>query len=379
MSEYQQYEFMTCDRSLTRAEVEAVRGLSSHIDVSSTHALVTYSWGDFKHDPVRVLQDFFDGFLYWANWGAPQLAFRFPPGLLPANLLDGYDCDECMTFTRRKTYDILDICFGEMEAPDEWTEYELSSLLPIRRELMEGDLRALYIVWLASQAMICGYDDVEEEEYEVTVPPVPPGFGSLTAAQQALADLLQVPEELLNAVAGHSGLPASEPADHLATWLGLLPAARQRDYLLRLTRNEPGLSHLLVNELRTLGREKGTAKQPEGAYVTYATLVAESKAVRGQREGDRRAQEHLVRQQRLQELHDHAKTYWRQVEQAAARGTGVGYDEAARLLADLQDAALHFNEADAFQTEFQNWVRAHLRRPALLRRLQNAGLPSPRG
>lgn len=381
MSEYQLYEFMTCDRPLTREEVEAVRGLSSHIDVSATRALVTYSWGDFKHDPVRVLQDFFDGFLYWANWGAPQLAFRFPPGLLPANLLASYDCDDCLTFTRGKAHDILDICFGEMQAPDEWTEYELSSLLPIRHELLEGDLRALYIVWLASQAMLYGPDDaeIEEEDYEVTVPVVPAGFASLTAAQQALAELLQVPEELLDAVARYSTGPASEPTDQFASWLDLLPAARQRDYLLRLTHNEPGLSHLLVKELRTLGQKKGQAMQPEGASVTYATLVAESKAVRGQRESERRAQEQLVRQQRLQEVHDRAKTYWRQVEQAAARGTAVGYNEAACLLTDLQDAARHFNTADAFQTAFQNWVRAHLRRPALLRRLQDAGLPSPLG
>jgi len=27
----------------------------------------------------------------------------------------------------------------QMEAPDEWTEYELGSLIPIRDELMEGE------------------------------------------------------------------------------------------------------------------------------------------------------------------------------------------------------------------------------------------------
>jgi hypothetical protein len=326
---------------------------------------------------MRVLQDFFDGFLYWANWGAPQLAFRFPHGVLPTDLLDGYDCDECMTFTRHKTYDILDICFGELEAPDEWTEYELGSLLPVRNELMEGDRRALYIVWLASQAMIAGYDDVEEEEYEVTVPAVPPRFGALTAAQQALVELLQVPEELLMAVAHHSSMAASMPAEHFAAWLDRLPAPRQRDYLLRLARNEPGLSHMLVKELRELGQDEDTVDQQEGEHVTYATLVAESQAVKGQMERERRAQEQLARQHHLQELHDRAKTYWQQVEQAAARGTGAGYDEAAHLLADLRDAAGQFNEADTFQAEFQAWVHDHLRRPALLRRLQDAGLPTP--
>ena len=48
MSEYQRYEFMARDRPLTRAELEAVNGLSSHIDASSTHALIEYHWSGFK-------------------------------------------------------------------------------------------------------------------------------------------------------------------------------------------------------------------------------------------------------------------------------------------------------------------------------------------
>src|SRR5713226_2237555 len=202
MSEYQRYEFMTSDRPLTRAQIDAVNALSSHIEASSTHALIEYHWGDFKHDPIDVLHEFFDGFLYWANWGAPELALRFPHGTLPVDLIDGYDLGDFVTFTQYTDYDILDIHFGEMEAPDEWIEYELGSLIAIRDELMEGDLRALYIVWLAGQQMIEGYD--EEEDDENSVPPVPHAFGTLTAAQQALAELLRVPHELLVATARHS-------------------------------------------------------------------------------------------------------------------------------------------------------------------------------
>src|SRR5438874_13341122 len=69
MSEYQRYEFMTSDRPLTRAQLDAVHALSSHIEATSTHALIEYHWGDFKHNPIKVLHEFFDGFLYWANWG----------------------------------------------------------------------------------------------------------------------------------------------------------------------------------------------------------------------------------------------------------------------------------------------------------------------
>src|SRR5213080_1225164 len=208
MSEYQRYEFMTIDRPLTREQLDAVDDLSSHIEASSTHALIEYHWGDFKHDPIDVLHKFFDGFLYWANWGAPELAFRFPHGILPVDLLDGYDLEDFVTFTQYPDYDILDIHFGEMEGPDEWIEYELGSLISIRDELMEGDLRALYIVWLAGEHMRGGYD--EDEDEEISVPAVPPALGTLTAAQQALAELLRVPQELLVAAARHSSAAVSK-------------------------------------------------------------------------------------------------------------------------------------------------------------------------
>src|SRR5216683_154643 len=166
MSEYQRYEFMTSDRPLTRAQLDAVDALSSHIEASSTHALIEYHYGNFKHDPIKVLHEFFDGFLYWANWGSPRLALRFPHGILPADLINVYDLDEFVTFTRHPDYDILDIHIGEMEGPDEWIDYELGPLIAIRDELMDGDLRALYIAWLAGQYMMQGYDEDEEEDEE---------------------------------------------------------------------------------------------------------------------------------------------------------------------------------------------------------------------
>ncbi len=43
MIEHQYYEWQTVDRLLTEAEQEAVRALSSHIEASSSRAVVTYS------------------------------------------------------------------------------------------------------------------------------------------------------------------------------------------------------------------------------------------------------------------------------------------------------------------------------------------------
>mgnify|MGYP001413981824 CR=1 FL=1 len=379
MSEYQRYEFMTSDRPLTREQLDAVNNLSSHIEASSTHAVIEYHWGDFKHDPIKVLHKFFDGFLYWANWGAPELALRFPHGTLPVDLIDlinGYDFDDFVTFTQHPDYDILDIHFGELEAPDEWTEYDLGSLIAIRDELMEGDLRALYIAWLASMRMLGSYDEEEEGEI-ISVPAVPPALATLTAAQQALAELLQLPQELLDAAARHSKAAISSTDDDFVAWIELLPQDRRNDYLVRLAHNEAGLSRRLVKELRELGKGKTRATPSTGEHVTYATLLAESKAVKAKLEREKREQEQLARQRHLQDIHDRQEDYWHQVDQAVARKSSTGYDEAARLLSELRDVADQFKETEQFQAHFRTWIQPHLRRPAFVKRLQDRKFALP--
>jgi len=372
VSEYQRYEFMTVDRPLTRTQLDAVNNLSSHIEASATHALIEYHHGDFKYDPIDVLRDYFDGFLYWANWGSPELAFRFPHGALPANFMADYDFDDFVTFTKQKEYDILDISFGEMEPPDEWIEYELSSMIGVRDELLEGDMRSLYIIWLACQNMIGSEDDDEEG---ANAPIVPPAFGTLTEAQQALAELLRVPDELLGAAAQHSSAGKPSAKDDFVAWIELLPQARRNEYLLRLAHNEAGLSRVLVKELRELGLGKTKATPATGERVTYSSLLAESKAVRAKQEREKREQEQLAHQSHLQYIHDHLDEFWRQVDRAAVRGTGVGYDEATKLLVELRDAADQFGETAEFQARFRTWVTSHLRRPAFLKRLQDKKFP----
>ena len=79
MSEYQRYEFMTIDRPLTRAQLDEVNELSSHIEASSTHARIEYHWGDFKHEPITVLREYFDGFPLLGKPGLARTRFSLPP------------------------------------------------------------------------------------------------------------------------------------------------------------------------------------------------------------------------------------------------------------------------------------------------------------
>jgi hypothetical protein len=376
MSEYQRYEFMAIDRPLTPQQLEEVNDLSSHIEASSTHAFIEYNWGDFKYDPIEVLHDYFDGFLYWANWGSPRLALRFPHGILPSDLLASYGLEDYFVmFTQHEDYDILDIHFYEMEALDEWVDYELGPLMPIRDELMAGDLRALYIIWLAVQDWLGGYEDEEvsrgKKDEAVSEPEVPPGLGTLTAAQEALAELFRVSSDLTAAAARYSSPIVPTPDDDIVAWVELLPQQRRNEYLVRLARNEPGLSRLLLKELRELGRGKAEAP-PQGKHVPYITLLAESKAIHARLARERLEQERQARQRHLQSVIDQQETYWKRIDEAVSRKNSAGYDEAHRLLLDLRDASNHFHMGPQFQDRFRAWVRAYITRPAFIRRLRES-------
>lgn len=144
MSEYQHYEWQTVDRLLTESEQDAVRNLSSHIEVSSSRAVVTYSYGDFKHDPRTVLARFFDAHLYLANWGSRRLRFRFPVGLVSHDAIEPYCVPDRITFETVRRFDVLNLDLSEEEGGD-WIEGEdsLSGMLALRNDILQGDHRSL--------------------------------------------------------------------------------------------------------------------------------------------------------------------------------------------------------------------------------------------
>ena len=179
MSEYQYFEWQTVNRLLTEAEQDAVGRLSSHIDVSSSRAVVTYSWGDFKHDPRQVLVRFFDAHLYMANWGSRRLMFRFPAGLLSREAIEPYCVRDRITYKTLGEFDVLDIDLSEEEGGT-WIEGEgsLSELVPLRNDIFQGDHRLLYLAWLKAMSLQGDepHPDSKSSASKHMDLPIPPGF-----------------------------------------------------------------------------------------------------------------------------------------------------------------------------------------------------------
>lgn len=90
MSEYQYYEFLAVDRPLDNAQQAEVRTLSTRARITATSFTNEYHWGDFRGDPRRLVERYYDAHLYLANWGTRRVMFRLPLSLLALDVAEQY-------------------------------------------------------------------------------------------------------------------------------------------------------------------------------------------------------------------------------------------------------------------------------------------------
>lgn len=127
MSEYQCYQWKSVGRSLSPKERGEVSELSSHISVRADSAEVTYHWSDFKHDPVSVLERYFDLFLYEANWVTQRVAFRFDADSVEVEDLFMFAVGEVITVAEKESGALVEAWFDENwiePVYDSYDEYE---------------------------------------------------------------------------------------------------------------------------------------------------------------------------------------------------------------------------------------------------------------
>ena len=150
MSEYQYYEFRALDRRLTAEQQQRLRSLSSRAEISATRLANEYSFGNFRGDPGRLLEEYFDAYLYAANWGTRELAFRLPRALLDAETARRYCAEEHRAWVTQTAEHVIVRFRWDDDEGDDWIEGEglLDPLLAARGELATGDLRLLYLGWL---------------------------------------------------------------------------------------------------------------------------------------------------------------------------------------------------------------------------------------
>ncbi len=282
MSEYQFYEFLALDRPLTTDQQAAVRALSTRARITSTSFVNEYHWGDFKGSPDELVRKYYDLHLYYANWGTRRLLIKVPAVALSGLELERYIVGDHMDARRSGKNMILDL--GSEDDPedywDEDQEWTLSSFAALRAELLDGDLRPLYLAFLAAIGVWAIDEDAfDYADGDVLEPPVPTGLDELTGAQQALADFLRLDADLLAEAAS-----ASRPRDAVGQnlpreWVSALPAKVKDDALVALLAGDHAAARASLLR-RHSGNASDTATEGTRTIGELLDAAAKRKQVR---------------------------------------------------------------------------------------------------
>lgn len=370
MSEYQYYEFQALDRPLTPQEQKTLQNLSSRAQITPHRACFLYNYGDFGGDPEALLAKHFDAMLYIANWGTWQVMFRLPKALVDPEWFKPYEIEDAIAISTTSDHLILNIEIHEEDGMMNWIEGEgwLPRLLPLREDLLAGDLRLLYLAWLRVCPNLIAYGE-DEDPIE---PPLPPNLKQLTPSLKAFVELVELDPDLVAAAAEASPSQQPAPAPDLEELLPRLTEAERQEFLLKLVRREPHVDRQLINRLKELAGEHSTSLPVSDQQRRhFSQLVALSEEVEVKR---KQKEQEAAKKQRIKELEDlapRAEPTWDRVLYLIGRKQGYAYDEAAQLLRDLRDLAEYQGQLPVFRQRFEQLKSDYSNRSALMRRLRS--------
>jgi hypothetical protein len=375
MSEYQYYEFLALDQPLTAEQRAELRSISSRAEITATRFVNEYQWGDLKADPLRMVKEYFDAFLYLANWGTRQVMFRLPHDVLDPETAGQYCATDTASLIETDSHLILNLYVHQEEIDDYWDDPggPLAAMVQARSELAAGDLRLLYLAWLLALQS-------DEVDFEETEPPVPAGLGHLSAGLQAVVDFFKIDEDLI-AVAAVSSPAIEEPAG-LAEWIASLPAEEKDELLTRTAAGEGGqVQALLLRRFRAAGGSSPATPGRTAAELCEAAADlkdARAEAMKQRRRGEEARQaaaQAAARAKRLGQLATRKEAAWAKVAEWIETRRPSDYDLAVSMLRDLQALAEREGEPDAFSQRFGELRARHQRKPTLQERFDRAGLP----
>ncbi len=381
MSEYQYYEFQAVDRPLDEEDRRALRAISTRARISSTSFTNSYEYGSLKGDPTKFMERWFDLHLYLANWGSRCLMIRFPKRLINLDRLDHFlgEVDWVTVHTAGDNV-ILDISGdereAEAEAEDDWDGGDddgdgsgwLAVLAPLRADVLSGDLRLFYLLWLTA---------VEDGAYEDDAPEPMSGIGPMTGSLEAFAKFFGIDADLVAAAAERSQEWRAMPPSAVRYVLEAMTDAGKVDMLTRLFDGDPHVGA----ELRAMVRSGLTQGIDASPPRTVGDLKSRAKAIRGERERAaaekaaadkrRKAEEaEKARRSRLDSVARRGESVWRQIETDIEARNAQGYDRAASLLIDLAALAREHGATETFTRRLHGIRERHARKGQFIKRLE---------
>lgn len=383
MSEYQYYEFLAIDRPLGEGDQEALRELSTRAEISATRFVNFYEWGDFKGDPARLMERWFDLHLYLANWGTRRLMIRLPARFVDLSALDPFLGDSsCVTVRRFDQNLIFDITRGEVEPDDVGDDGSgwLARLAPVRADILAGDLRFFYLLWLMA---------VEEDALAPDAKEPISGIGPLTRPLEAVAGFFHLDPDLVAAAAERSATAgvAASPEDERRI-IASMTEDEKTGMLVRLLEGDP---HLRAG-LRRLVRDRLMPEpdMPPATLCTVGELRFRAREIRHAREREAAERREVARRRqaeeekealraRLDALARRGDGVWREIETEIERRNAAGYDRAADLLFHLALVAQERGTKPDFDRRLHAIRERHARKGRFMERLAGIGAGTASG
>lgn len=370
MSEYQYYKFERLDGHLDAKARQELRAISSRADITATSFQVYYTYSDLKADPSKLMLKYFDIGFYYADWGSIDAYIKLPAGTLPDALL-GFSSDG-LHVHQSDEWQLLIFSLEEYDEyfDDEHADDFFQHLASLRSELIQGDWRLVYLMWLKE----CDFND------ELAgIPLIQFDFQYLSEELQAFASLYDIPfawvkalAMVLNAQPSHQ---AKQTQFQFDTWLHNLTEAEKNTLLSTLF--EQG--QLTRHQVLALTRKESTNK--DEAYQYWLTpdvispLIEQAQIQLQQEQAEALAKklaiEKAEKEKALTDIYNQREHYWQQSQEQADRTCASGYDAASRYLHQLNTAYQFKADEAAFEQRFRCFVAANSSRKALLNRLSD--------
>jgi len=378
MSEYQYYEFQVIDKPLSEKDREVLRDISSRAQITSTSFVNEYNYGNFKGDPLKLVEKYFDAFLYVTNWGTHQLMLKIPRKLIDLDLASQYCIGDSWTIYEKGDYLIFDFTSETEDYVWEEGDGYLLPLISLRSDLIRGDYRCLYLAWLFCAQM----GEIENDEEE---PPVPANLGNLNASLESFADFMRLNKDLIQ-VAAENSIAEQKSVQNdqkLKIWIDGLPNSEKDTIIFRLINdNDPHLGNELLQLFRKTLSMKDT-KNNEKASRTVIKLLQKAEAYT--KEKDRQTAEQktkekirkekeaaIAREKYLNGLAGRENEIWKKVDALILTKKPKNYDEAIGLLIDLKDLAKKNNTTSLFKSKLIAIRENHSRKSSFISRIDSA-------
>jgi hypothetical protein len=324
------------------------------------------------------MERWFDLHLYLANWGARRLMMRLPKRMVDRRRLAAFlEEADCVDLRVAGDNLIVDITRDEV-GPGDWDDGSgwLAALAPLRANVLGGDPRLFYLLWLTA---------VEADALLPDAPEPLPGLGPMTGALKAFAEFFGIDGDLVAAAAEQPAEPVMEGAGSAGAVRRVIAGMSDRDKHGLIGRVFDGDTHV-ASELRALvrGRLMSEGDAPGLAARTVGELRVRADAIRLERERakagkaaaeqKRREEEaERARRARLVATARRGESVWREIEGEIERRSAGGYDKAAELLVDLRVIAEERGETEVFVHRIGTIRERHARKEKFIQRLAAVG------